>query len=114
MMADPLELLGAKLAGTARRLVTEGEPDEAIVGHLRDLARGNGDVLRRESARAIGGWLGLPQAASDLRVAYLLLEAADVPLADARPFIAEVDAARRRVGSIGHGAGAAHGDQPPT
>ena len=112
MMADPLELLGAKLAGTTRRLVTEGEPDSAIVEHLRDIARGQGDVLRREAARAVGGWLGLPQSASDLRIGYLLLEAAAVPLTDAGPFLAEVDAARRRVASMGHGAGAAHGDQP--
>lgn len=113
-MADPLELLGAKLNATARRLVREGAGDEEIVAHVRELAKGHIDILRREAARAIGGWLGLPVAASDLRVAYLLLEAADVPLSDTEPFIAEVDAARRRVASMGHGAGAGHGDQSPT
>lgn len=110
-MADPLELLGAKLNATTRRLVREGATDEEIVTQMRELAAGHVDVLRREAARAIGGWLGLPVAASDLRVAYLLLEAADVPLSDTEPFISEVDAARGRVASLGHGVGAAPADR---
>ena len=113
-MADPFEILGAQLNGTTRRGVREGVSDDVIVAHVHKLAKGHADVLRRESARAIGGWLGLPVAASDLRIGYPLLEASAVPLADSDEFLAEVDAARRRVASLGHGVGAAHSDQPPT
>jgi len=112
-MATADELLGAKLSGTARRGVRSGEPDVVVIEYLRAIAAGNTAVLQREAARAIGGWLGLPAEHDDLRAAYLLIKAADVPLREAGPFLAEVDAARNRTNRQ-HGTGEGHGDRPPT
>lgn len=113
-MAEKEALLGAKLGGTARRRVREGTLDRMAIAELREIAGGNVTVLRAEAALAIGGWLGQPSAAADLKVAYLLLEAADVGILDGPAFVDQVDVVRRRVAEPRHGSGAAHGDRPPT